>query len=94
LKSIKSLIPDTVRGGYIGALAAATPESADIGTRQMTATDPYVLVKREALASYVGEYHHNRNQRCKADGQDWPCDTYKELRRAIDGEPTQETLFS
>jgi hypothetical protein len=91
LKSIESLIPGESQRGFIAALVAGTPETADIGTAQMTATD-YVLVKREALASYVGEYHHNRNARCKHDGQEWPCDTYKELRRAIDG-PAEETIL-
>lgn len=44
-----------------------------------------VVVDRQMLRDYVTDYHHNSpRNRCKADGQDWPCDVYKHLREAID----------
>lgn len=46
-----------------------------------------VTVRKDDLERYMNEYHHNhRNNRCKADYQEWPCDVYKRLRAALNGE--------
>jgi hypothetical protein len=54
-----------------------------------------VTVRKDDLEAYMKEYHHARrpmfeggNTICKADGQEWPCDIYKRLRAALNGEPT------
>ncbi len=41
-------------------------------------------VKISDLQSYMEEYHHrNINDRCRADGQKWPCSVYSALYYAI-----------
>lgn len=45
-----------------------------------------VKVDYDALKSYLEEYHHNTSRGwCKADGQDWPCDTYRKVYFAVNG---------
>ncbi len=58
-----------------------------------------VMVDQAILREYLSEYHQPRRMisrrmipdehplLCKADGQDWPCDTYKHLRDAAGMEP-------
>jgi len=46
---------------------------------------PVVTVNRNVLQSYLDEYHNPKSSGlCKADGQKWPCDTYRHLREALD----------
>lgn len=53
------------------------------GYRNVKETE--VVVDRQTLKDYLEEYHHRHSTgRCKADGQDWPCDTYTVLRKAVD----------
>lgn len=84
MKFLKRLRNQT-QTGTTAAPVAATRKSAVIGTRHSTVPDGFVVVRRDALAAYVGEYHHHgRYHKCTADGQDWPCATYTEIRRALD----------
>lgn len=44
-----------------------------------------VTVRLDDLKAYLDEYHNpSSSDRCKADGQPWPCNVYLRLRKAVD----------
>lgn len=45
-----------------------------------------VKVDHAALKDYLEDWHGNgRGNRCTADGQDWPCKTFREVYFAVHG---------
>lgn len=44
-----------------------------------------VKVDHKALKDYLEDWHENRRGRCKADGQQWPCETYSQIYFAVHG---------